>query len=465
MSKTATLRFLGAAGTVTGSKYLVEVRGSRLLLDCGLFQGLKELRLRNWAPPLVDPTGIEAVVLTHAHIDHSGYLPRLVRAGFRGPIHCTSGTADLLRIMLLDSAHLQEEEARFANRHGYSKHHPALPLYTADDAEAALARLSPHLYGERFPVVAGASALFRRAGHILGAATVELRIGERAPLTLVDSGDLGRWSRPILRDPELVAEADVLLVESTYGDRLHPHDEREVLARIVNDAVARGGALIVPAFAVGRTQEIVWTLRTLEEAGAIPSLPVYVDSPMAIDVTEIYTRHVEDHDLDMQALTDAHRNPLSSRRFALARTPEQSKALNAYDGPMIIISASGMATGGRVLHHLRARLPDERTTVLLAGFQAIGTRGRSLQDGAKTLRMHGEDVPVRAHVEMLDGLSAHADRDEIMRWLAGFRRAPRVTYVVHGEPAPAASLAEIIRARLGWNVQVAEDGAVVPLVR
>lgn len=238
-----------------------------------------------------------------------------------------------------------------------------------------------------------------------------------------------------------------------------------MLARIVNDAVARGGALIVPAFAVGRTQEIVWTLRTLEEAGAIPSLPVYVDSPMAIDVTEIYTRHVEDHDLDMQALTDAHRNPLSSRRFALARTPEQSKALNAYDGPMIIISASGMATGGRVLHHLRARLPDERTTVLLAGFQAIGTRGRSLQDGAKTLRMHGEDVPVRAHVEMLDGLSAHADRDEIMRWLAGFRRAPRVTYVVHGEPAPAASLAEIIRARLGWNVQVAEDGAVVPLVR
>jgi metallo-beta-lactamase family protein len=465
MADAATLRFLGAAGTVTGSKYLIETDGHQILLDCGLFQGLKELRLRNWAPPPFAAAAVEAVVLSHAHIDHSGYLPRLVREGFRGAIHCTSGTADLLRVLLLDSAHLQEEEARFANRHGYSKHKPALPLYTADDADAALSRVVPHAYGEGFTVVPGTTALLRRAGHILGSATVELRVGERHPVTLVDSGDLGRWDRPILRDPELVAEADVLLVESTYGDRQHPRDAPAALTRIVNEAVARGGALIVPAFAVGRTQELVWTLRTLEDAGAIPSLPVYVDSPMAINVTEIYCRHHEDHDLDMKLLMDERRCPLCCRQYHLARTPEESKALNAVRGPIIIISASGMATGGRVLHHLKERLPDEHTTVLLVGFQAAGTRGRSLQDGAQSVRMHGENVAVRARVEMLDGLSAHADREEILRWLSGFRRPPRVTYVVHGESTAAASLAETIRTRLRWNVRVAEDRALVPLSR
>ncbi len=463
MNDAATLRFVGAAGTVTGSKYLVEADGHRLLLDCGLFQGLKELRLRNWAAPPFDPKAIDGVVLSHAHIDHSGYLPRLVRDGFRGAVHCTAGTADLLRVLLLDSAHLQEEEARFANRHGFSKHHPALPLYTTADAEAALARIESHAYGERFDVVPGTSALLRRAGHILGAATVELRIGARRPVTLVDSGDLGRWARPILRDPELVREADVLLVEATYGDRVHPQDAPAALARIVNETVARGGALLVPAFAVGRTQELVWTLRALEDAGTIPSVPVYVDSPMAIDVTEMYCRHPEDHDLDMKLLMDARRCPLCSRHYTLARTPEQSKALNAQDGPIIIISASGMATGGRVLHHLKARLPDERTTVLLPGYQAAGTRGRALQDGAHAVRIHGESVPVRARIETIDGFSAHADRDEILRWLSGFARPPRVTYVVHGEPAPAASLAETIRARLRWDVQIAQDGALVPL--
>ncbi|MBI3767288.1 MAG: MBL fold metallo-hydrolase [Deltaproteobacteria bacterium] len=465
MADVATLRFLGAAGTVTGSKYLIETDGHRILLDCGLFQGLKELRLRNWTPPPFTAAAVEAVVLSHAHIDHSGYLPRLVREGFRGAIHCTSGTADLLRVLLLDSAHLQEEEARFANRHGYSQHKPALPLYTADDAEAALSRVVPHAYGEHFTVVPGTTALLRRAGHILGSATVELRVGERTPVTLVDSGDLGRWDRPILRDPELVAEADVLLVESTYGDRLHPRDAPAALARIVNEAIARGGALVVPAFAVGRTQELVWTLRTLEDAGAIPSLPVYVDSPMAINVTEIYCRHHEDHDLDMKLLMDERRRPLCCRQYHLVRTPAESKALNAVHEPIIIISASGMATGGRILHHLNERLPDERTTVLLVGYQAAGTRGRSLQDGAQRVRIHGENVPVRARVEMLDGLSAHADREEILRWLSGFRRAPRVTYVVHGESAAAASLAETIRTRLQWNVQVAEDRALVPLTR
>jgi metallo-beta-lactamase family protein len=465
MADGATLQFFGAAGTVTGSKYLVDTAGGQLLLDCGLFQGLKELRLRNWSPPPFDVAALEAVVLSHGHIDHSGFLPRLVRQGFRGPIQCTSGTADLLRVLLLDAAHLQEEEARTANRYGYSKHKPALPLFTTGDAEAALSLVEPHSYEERFRVVPGTTVLLRRAGHILGSATVELAIGERDPVTLVDSGDLGRWSRPILRDPELVSEADVLLIESTYGDRVHAHDPAQALARIVNDAVARGGALVVPAFAVGRTQELVWTLRQLEDAGTIPSLPVYLDSPMAIDVTAMYCRHPEDHNLDMKLLMDEKRCPLCCKQYHLARTPQESKALNARKEPMIIISASGMATGGRILHHLKERLPDERTTVLLAGFQAAGTRGRALQDGVRSVRIHGESVPVRAHIETLDGLSAHADRDEIMRWLSGFRRVPRETYVVHGEAKPAASLADTIRTRLGWNVRVAQDRQVVPLAR
>jgi metallo-beta-lactamase family protein len=305
--------------------------------------------------------------------------------------------------------------------------------------------------------------LFRRAGHILGSATVELRIGTRRPVALVDSGDLGRWNRPILRDPDLVSEADVLLIESTYGDRVHSRDVDQALGRIVNEAVARGGALLVPAFAVGRTQELVWTLRQLEEAGTIPSLPVYLDSPMAIDVTAIYCRHPEDHDLDMKLLMDEKRCPLCCKQYHLARTPQESKALNARKEPMIIISASGMATGGRILHHLKERLPDERTTVLLPGFQAAGTRGRALQEGARSVRIHGESIPVRARIETLDGFSAHADRDEIMRWLSGFRRAPGETYVVHGEPAPAASLAETIRVRLGWKVSVAQDQQTISL--
>jgi metallo-beta-lactamase family protein len=463
MSDKPTLQFLGAAGTVTGSKYLIETPSGQVLLDCGLFQGLKELRLRNWSAPPFNPAKIKAVVLSHAHIDHSGYLPRLVRQGFRGAIHCTSGTADLLQVLLLDAAHLQEEEARFANRHGYSKHKPALPLFTATDAEAALTLVRGHGYGESVDVVPEVGVLFRRAGHILGSATVELKIGTRRPVALVDSGDLGRWNRPILRDPDLVNEADVLLIESTYGDRVHSRDVDQALGRIVNEAVARGGALLVPAFAVGRTQELVWTLRQLEEAGTIPSLPVYLDSPMAIDVTAMYCRHPEDHNLDMKLLMDEKRCPLCCKQYNLARTPQESKALNARKEPMIIISASGMATGGRILHHLKERLPDERTTVLLPGFQAAGTRGRALQEGARSVRIHGESVPVRARIETLDGFSAHADRDEIMRWLSGFRRAPRETYVIHGEPAPAASLAETIRVRFGWKVSVAQDQQTISL--
>jgi metallo-beta-lactamase family protein len=460
MGDVPTLTFLGAAGTVTGSKHLVRTGGSELLLDCGLFQGLKELRLRNWSPPRFDAARLAGVVLSHAHIDHSGYLPVLVRQGFTGPIFCTSGTADLLRVMLMDSAKLQEEEAAAANRYGYTKHRPALPLYTAEDAERAIELATPCPYGQPFKVAGGAEALFRHAGHILGAATVEVRL---AQTRLVFSGDLGRWERPILRDPELVAEADVLLVESTYGDRAHPRDAVDHLARIVHEAVERGGALLIPSFAVGRAQELVWNLRRLEDEGRIPSLPVFIDSPMAIDVSDIYCRHPEDHDLEMSRLMDLDRSPLRCRQHHLVHTAQESQALNRRDDPIIIIAGSGMATGGRILHHLKHRLPDPRTTVLLPGFQAVDTRGRKLQEGASQVRIHGEAVSVCAKVETLDGLSAHADRDEILRWLGGFRRPPRETYVVHGEPVAAQALAEVIRTRLGWRVTVAEDGATMRL--
>jgi metallo-beta-lactamase family protein len=454
------LTFFGAAGTVTGSKHRVRTGRHELLLDCGLFQGWKELRLRNWSPPAFDAARLAAVVLSHAHVDHSGYLPVLVRDGFAGPIFCTAGTADLLRVLLLDAAKLQEEEAAAANRFGYAKHRPALPLYTGEDAERALRLVSPCAYDAPFSVTDDASAIFRRAGHILGSATIELRLAETR---LVFSGDLGRWNRPILRDPEPVTEADVVLIESTYGDRVHATDPVEQLVGIVHAAVARGGALLIPSFAVGRAQELVWTLRRLEDAQRIPSLPVFIDSPMAIDVTEIYSRHPEDHDLEMSLLVDGQRSPLRCRQQQFVRSAQESRTLNHRDGPMIVIAGSGMATGGRILHHLKRRLPDARTTVLLPGFQAADTRGRKLQEGAREVRIHGEAVPVRAKVETLDGLSAHADREEILRWLGGFADPPRVTYVVHGEPGAAASLADAIRTRLGWTVAVAADDAVVSL--
>jgi len=462
MPARSTLQFLGAAGTVTGSKFLVCDGDVRVLIDCGLFQGLKALRLRNWKPFPFAAQDLSAVVLSHAHVDHSGALPLLVKRGFRGPVYCTSGTADLLEVMLLDAARLQEEEAGFANRHGYSKHHPALPLYTTADAERALRLLAPRPRGDSFVVRHGVSARFRQAGHILGSSTVELRLAE-SPDAIVFSGDLGRWKRPILHDPELVQHADVLLLESTYGDRVHGVDASAQLARVINETVDRGGVLVVPAFAVGRTQELLWAIRKLEDDDKIPVLPVYVDSPMAVNVTEIYARHPEEHDLEMRLLTDARRSPLSSHRVELVRTVEGSRALNERSGPMIVIAGSGMATGGRVLHHLHRRLPDEASTVLLCGYQAAGTRGRALEDGAKTIRLHGQDVAVRARVERLDGFSAHADRTDLLRWLRGFKSAPREVYLVHGEPDASAGLADLIRTQLGWSVRVAQDGETLEL--
>ena len=456
----ATLTFAGGAGTVTGSRHLVRAGGRQILLDCGLFQGLKALRERNWAEPPFDPKDLDAVVLSHAHLDHTGYLPLLVKRGFHGPVYCTSGTADLIGVVLRDSAHLQEEDAARANRYGYSKHRPALPLYTRDDAEAALALVQPRGYGNPFELPGGASVLFRRAGHILGSASVELQVEQTK---LVFSGDLGRWGRPILRDPEFVPSADVLLVESTYGNRFHGADAKERLAQVITETAARGGAVIVPSFAIGRTQELIWTLRQLEDAGRLPLISVYVDSPMAIDVTELYCRHPEDHDLDMKLLMDQKRCPLCCREYHLVRTATESKALNGKSGPMVIIAGSGMATGGRVLHHLAQRLPDHRNTVLLCGYQAAGTRGRALQEGAREIRLHGQLVPVRAHVETIDGLSAHADQGEILRWLGGFARPPRQVWVVHGEPTAAQTLAEVISSKLGWPASVAVDGATVNL--
>ena len=457
----ATLTFLGAAGgTVTGSKHLLEDGVSRLLLDCGLFQGLKALRERNWAPPPLDPTTLGAVILSHAHIDHSGYLPRLCRDGFGGPIYATSGTLDLLKVMLPDAAHLQEEEAAFANRHRTSKHDPALPLYTTADAERVLTQVKRVDFGEQFTPVPGVEARFAHSGHILGAGLVTCLIGGRR---LVFSGDLGRYGVPIMVDPDPVPEADVLLVESTYGDRMHPPDDHaDKLAAAVTRAAQEKGWLLIPAFAVGRSQEILYDLRRLEAAGRIPSLPVYLDSPMGIQATAIYAAHTDEHDAELKQTEGAGQRPFAPRLFHLSRTVEESKGLNT-DGPGVIVAGSGMATGGRILHHLKRLLPDPRTTVLFVGYQAAGTRGRLLRDGATTIKMLGETVPVRARIEVSDSYSAHADRGEILRWLAGFKRPPEATYVVHGEPEAATALRDAITSRLGWRAAVAEDGQRVTL--
>jgi metallo-beta-lactamase family protein len=461
-----TVEFFGAAGTVTGSKHLVTANGRKVLLDCGLFQGLKSLRERNWQPPPFAPAELDAVVLSHAHIDHSGYLPLLVRRGFHGPVYCTRATADLLQSLLPDSAYLQEKQASHANYHGYSKHAPALPLYTMADADAALALLEPQPFGQAIAVTDGIGATFRTAGHILGSATVDLTLDGgpgRTPTHLVFSGDLGRWGRPILHDPQPVPHADYLLLESTYGNRTHSADVADDFSRSVRAAAERGGALLVPAFAVGRTQELLWWIRQLEDDGRIPELPVYIDSPMAIDVTDVYLRHTAEHDLDMRMVRDAGHHPLYPEQFRLAKSQEESMALNHLRGPIVIISASGMATGGRILHHMKLRLPDRRTTVLLAGFQAAGTRGRLLQEQADEVRIHGREITVRANIETLDGLSAHADQGELLQWLSGFEEPPKQTRLVHGEPEGAAVLAQAIRERYGWSVDVAEDGGKLTL--
>lgn len=454
----ATLTFAGAAGTVTGSRFLLRTERARLLLDCGLFQGPASLRRRNTVEPGFDPRAIDAVVLSHAHLDHSGYLPVLVRRGFTGAIHCSRASIELLELVLHDAARLQEEDARRAAQYGDDD---AEPLFTTEDVELVLRLARPHAYGETFPVAEGVTALLRRAGHILGSATVEVQLAGTPPTTLVFSGDLGRPHHPMLRPPEPVTTADVLLVESTYGDRRHAPDPLFDLAEIVSTTAARGGVVVIPAFAIGRTQDLLWHLRTLEDAGRIPSLPVYVDSPMAIDATELFCRYPEDHNIDMAHLMDRGLCPLCCRRSHFVRDSDASRRLVAQEGPMIVIAGSGMVTGGRVLHHLARRLPEPENAVLLAGFQAAGTRGRELADGAESVRIRGRSVPVRARVASVHGLSAHADADEIMGWLRGFSAPPRAVHVVHGEPPASAALAARISAELGWRASVAEHGSTV----
>jgi metallo-beta-lactamase family protein len=472
------ITFLGAARTVTGSKYLVESNGTRIMVDAGLFQGLKDLRERNWQPFPVPASSIEAIVLTHAHLDHCGYLPRLVSQGFRGRVFCTQGTQDLCKIVLPDAGRLQEEDAAFANRHNFSKHKPALPLYTEVDAFRAVSQLQPCGYERSMPVAAGIEVEFINAGHLLGSSYVRMRIDGR---TVLFGGDLGRFGRPVLPDPTSVAAADYLLVESTYGNRVHEQDDNgDRLAEIVKDTAHKGGKLIIPAFAIGRVEELVYWLKRLESEKRIPVLPVFVDSPMAAAALARYTERVHELDPEMlpeerddkaphdaaaphprdvrrrQAMQEREMCVFCTERFRVIGNAEESKQLTASRVPSIVISSSGMAEGGRVLHHLKAALPDARNTVLFAGYQAAGTRGRRLVDGEKSLKIHGEWVPVAARVERVDSMSAHADANEILRWLTGFTAPPTQTFIVHGEPAAQDALGARIRAELGWSWKAPE---------
>ncbi len=453
----ARITFLGATQCVTGSKFLVEAarngRTERLLVDCGLFQGSKQLRLRNWDPLPVDPATIDHVVLTHAHIDHTGYLPRLARDGFAGRIHSNAATRDLCSVLLPDSARLQEEDAEHATFKGYSKHSPALPLYTEEEAQEALERFTaippgngPYSINDAF------SLRLHSAGHILGSSSIELTIHEDSrSTTVLFSGDVGRFNQPILHDPAPPPPCDYLVCESTYGNREHAADSpHDALAEVINRVAKRGGSLVMPAFAVGRTQTLMYVLRELEDWQRIPRLPVYVDSPMAARVTDFYLAHREEHDREFAR--DFKHDPLNAGEVHMTRSVEESKQINRANFPCVIISASGMATGGRILHHLARRLPDSRNAVLLAGFQAEGTRGRALLEGAKKLRIHGEDVAVKAEVMHLTQFSAHAGRSELLRWLSMLPSPPQRTFLVHGEPDAMQSLASTLRQQFRWNV-------------
>ncbi|MFA0963461.1 MBL fold metallo-hydrolase RNA specificity domain-containing protein [Roseivirga sp. BDSF3-8] len=453
------LKFFGAAKSVTGSKYLLEVDDTHLLIDCGLFQGLKPLRERNWHPLPLEHDKIDAVLLTHAHIDHSGYLPRLFKDGYRGPVHCTEPTAELLRIMLTDSGRLQEEEAEFARKKGYSKHEYPQPLYTAEDAQQVFPHLTTSPMGEWIRLDERISFRFHYAGHILGASMVEVRLqGSYQEKTILFSGDLGRYNHPTLFNPASVPSADILLIESTYGDRDNfnedvNEDVEEQFAEVVNESQDNGGVLLIPAFSVGRTQTIIYYLTKLIDAGRIPNIPVYIDSPMAISVTDLYRKFIKYHRLDNKEL-DEPRGVFDHPNLHYCRDRELSKSLNKLEKNAVILSASGMLTGGRILHHLYHRLPRENDTLLFSGFQPVGTRGRDIQDGEIAVKVFGLPVPIRCHVKDIDGLSAHADRQELHRWLSGFESSPKMTYIVHGEEESAMALQNYISQELKWQATV-----------
>jgi metallo-beta-lactamase family protein len=465
----ASLTFWGGVGTVTGSKYLIESNGSRVLVDCGLFQGLRELKERNWQDPPFRPSEIDAVLITHAHIDHTGYLPRLVAQGFANPIYCSRGTSDLLRILLPDAARLQEEEADYRNRHNLSRHSPALPLYTEDDARETLKLIQPRPNtGEATQVAPNVSASFRIAGHILGSSLVLVELegasqdgkGRR----VLFSGDLGHYDQPIIRDPEPPPACDYMLVESTYGDRLHdPVDPKDKLAQVINETRERGGVVLIPAFAVGRTQELIYLIRELEEEKRIPVLPVRVDSPMAAAATQVYSQRKEEHDEEYTSILRSQRAPLRTHSMLTAASREESKRLNDEHGTRIIISASGMMTGGRVLHHAQRFLPDEKATIIFVGYQAAGTIGRRILEGEREVSIFKHPVAVRCRVEQIGGFSAHADWQEVLHWLEKMPAPPRRSFTTHGEPAAAAAMAEHIRERYGWRVDVPQYGERVEL--
>lgn len=452
-----TLTFLGATGTVTGSKYLLEAGGERLMVDCGLFQGYKELRLRNWSPLPVPPASIQWLVLTHAHLDHIGYIPRLVKDGFRGQILASPSTVDLAKIVLPDSGHLQEEDAEFANKKGFSKHAPALPLYTYEEAQKSLEYI--HGVNALEPVEISPHFTVRTffAGHILGARMIEVTVRENGTTKrILFSGDLGRFPQLIIPQPAVPEDGfDYMLIESTYGDRTHPKDDIGArLAGIVERTASHGGTVVIPSFAVGRTQELLYLFRELIEDGKMHSVPIHVDSPMAIDVTHLYEKHSEEHSLELDAMEEQGIKPFSPPNLHFDKTVDQSKQLNDARYPTIIISASGMATGGRVVHHLERCLPDHRNTILFVGFQAAGTRGQAIQSGAKAVKMYGHEVNVRARIESIENLSAHADYVEILAWLHRFERAPGRTFVVHGEPKASEALRQRMATELQWNVEV-----------
>jgi len=445
----AVLSFLGAAGTVTGSKAVIEFGGARVMVDSGLFQGVKELRLRNWASLPIEAERLDAVVLTHAHLDHCGYLPRLVADGFRGPVYTSPGTAALARIVLPDSAHLQEEEANYANRKGYSKHRPALPLYDESDARDALALLQIVPFGHTVAVAPGFAMVQRPAGHILGSAVTSLDLGDTR---VVFSGDLGRSQHPLLVPPAPVGDADWIVVESTYGDRVHDDAHAvEQLRDTIARTVRRGGTVVIPAFAVDRTEVLLHHLGHLDDRGELPAVPVYVDSPMALDALRVYRRAIAERSPEIRPEVFADPTPFLEHRITEVRDPEGSKAVTLSPEPKIIISASGMASGGRVVHHLMRYLPDPRSTVALVGFQAEGTRGRSLVEGAEELKMLGRYVRVRADVVSLPSFSVHADADDLMAWLRTAATAPRGVFCVHGEERATHALASRIRQELDWD--------------